>query len=353
MSDGNYSGADKILHQIVFGGRATSNLFFDVESALYGRKLKSPAQGRHVFISGLARAGTTLLLNILHSSDQFASLTYRDMPLVMAPNLWRSMSSKHSEASELRERAHGDGMMVNADSPEALEEVFWRTFSGPKYLRKHALVPMKADTETLKAFRKYVALILRRYDRSRYLSKNNNSILRLPSIARAFPNATILIPFRHPASHAASLLRQHLRFVETHKKDPFSRKYMTWLAHHEFGLDHRRFQFGDNIVGGDPNEIGYWVDLWVEAYSYLLDTHQAISERAVFICYEDVTSDAAGSLARLQEVLELDIDPSISILPAKVPPVLETVDLERALSVYTALRQHPASFDASASGVGT
>lgn len=352
MSDGNYSRADKILHQIVLSGRATSNLFFDVESSLYGRKLESPAQGRHVFISGLARAGTTLLLNILHSSDQFASLTYRDMPLVMAPNLWRSMSSKHSEASELRERAHGDGMLVNADSPEALEEVFWRAFSGPKYLKKNALKPMIADTETLKAFRKYVALILRRYGRTRYLSKNNNSILRLPSLARAFPKSTILIPFRHPASHAASLLRQHQRFVETHTDDPFSRKYMTWLAHHEFGLDHRRFQFSESFKTGDPSEIGYWVDLWSDAYAFLLETHPAISEQAVFVCYEDVTSNANRSLTQLSALLDLAIDPSISILPAKAPPELENVDLGRALSVYDALRQHPASFNASLSGGG-
>ena len=42
--------------------------------------------------------------------------------------------------------------------------------------------------------------------RTRYLSKNNNNILRLPALARAFPQALILIPFRDPLTHAASLL---------------------------------------------------------------------------------------------------------------------------------------------------
>ena len=343
MSDDNYSRADKLLHQLVLGGRSMSNLLFDIETARYGRKLPSPAQGHHVFISGLARAGTTLCLNILHESQQFASLTYRDMPLVMAPNLWRSMSSGHAKQSELRERAHGDGVLVNADSPEALEEVFWRTFEGSNYILPDHLVPMTAHVDTLKAFRKYVALILHRYDKLRYLSKSNNSILRLPSIARAFPNATILIPFRHPAAHANSLLRQHERFLEDHKKNRFSKKYMTWLGHHEFGADHRRFQFSQNQVKGDPQQIEYWVRLWRDVYAYLLDTHAQLNARARFVCYEDLVSDFDAKSARMSEALEVEFSTSTVINRPPDPPDFGGPDLEHAIALYERLRSHPAS----------
>ena len=37
----------------------------------------------HVFITGLARSGTTILLNALYKSNIFASLTYSDMPFVL------------------------------------------------------------------------------------------------------------------------------------------------------------------------------------------------------------------------------------------------------------------------------
>lgn len=343
MSDSNYSWADKILHQIALSGRSTPNLFFDLESALHGGKLDNPAQGKHVFIAGLARAGTTLLLNLLHSSDQFASLTYRDMPFVMAPNLWRSLSSRHAKDSAARERAHGDGMMVSADSPEALEEVFWRTFSGAKYLRKSTLVPMTAETETLKAFRTYVALILKRYGKTRYLSKNNNSILRLPSLVRAFPKATILIPFRHPAMQARSLLTQHRRFVETHEADPFSQKYMAWLAHHEFGADHRCFQFTSEAVVGDPSQNGYWIDRWIDAYSYLLNSFDAIAESAKFVCFESVTAEPDRLRKVLGDAMSLSIDDSIEISPPPSVPEFAAPNLNRAVALYDELKSHAAN----------
>ena len=40
----------------------------------------------HVFVSGLARSGTTALLNALYQSGTFASLSYDDMPFILAPN---------------------------------------------------------------------------------------------------------------------------------------------------------------------------------------------------------------------------------------------------------------------------
>ena len=39
-----------------------------------------------MFLSSLPRSGTTLLLNYIHSSYEFYSLTYRNMPFIMAPN---------------------------------------------------------------------------------------------------------------------------------------------------------------------------------------------------------------------------------------------------------------------------
>ena len=37
----------------------------------------------HVFVMGLARSGTTVLLNALYESSEFASLSYKDMPFVL------------------------------------------------------------------------------------------------------------------------------------------------------------------------------------------------------------------------------------------------------------------------------
>ena len=114
------------------------------------------------------------------------SLTYADMPFVLAPNLWQRLSANGGEAGPKAERAHGDGIAVDFHSPEALDEVYWRIFSGGDYILADRLVPHVPDDELVAGYRDLMRLVLRRTGRSRYLSKNNNHLLRLESLARAF-----------------------------------------------------------------------------------------------------------------------------------------------------------------------
>src|SRR3546814_6546092 len=116
-----------------------TTLFRSQRASKAGEAVPEVIAGEHVFVTGLARAGTTVMLRHLHRSGAFRSLTYRDMPFVLAPNLWQRFSARWQERQEERLRAHGDRLMVNADSPEALEEVFWRIFTGREYIRRDGL----------------------------------------------------------------------------------------------------------------------------------------------------------------------------------------------------------------------
>lgn len=123
----DYGFFDQLIHRLVLSGRPVREMMFDAETAIF-RKVVNDAPINNVFISGLARSGTTALLNGLFQSNVFASLTYRDMPFVLAPNLWNSLSRSKKRNATLRERAHKDGVMINVQSPEAFEEVFWSLF---------------------------------------------------------------------------------------------------------------------------------------------------------------------------------------------------------------------------------
>jgi len=223
-----------------------------------------------------------------HATGRYRSLTYRDMPFVLAPNLWRRLSLISRRDIESSERAHGDSLLVDADSPESLDEVFWRVFAGDEYLESDRLTPHAPDAELVEKYVRYVNAILSASDSrlDRYLSKNNNNILRLDTIHQAFPKALILIPFREPLQQAHSLLRQHLRFSTLQAKRKFTLAYMTWLGHHEFGLDHRPMQF----AGAAPNPyaadtLDYWLHVWCETYSWL---EHSKPKPALFVCYEDL-----------------------------------------------------------------
>jgi hypothetical protein len=277
---------------------------FDIELSTYRKHLVDYQDAAHVFVSGLARAGTTLLMRVLFDSSEFSSLTYRDMPFVLAPNMWSKLSGGSRKHMQAKERAHGDGMMVDFDSPEALEEVFWRVNCGKQYIRKNCLLPMDADSDVITHFRQYVNLVLHRYQGTRYLSKNNNNILRMPAIRKAFPNSLILVPFRNPRQHARSLMRQHSRFCQLQSEDGFVRKYMTWLGHHEFGLDHRPFRFAESDPGkhSDPGKIEYWMQRWIEAYSFVLEQVSSDEVDCLFVSYESLCSHPAQVLEHLSRV---------------------------------------------------
>jgi len=284
-----YGRLDKLLHRLALHFRPLAELSFDLDQRSLKIDVDAVSRQKHVFVSGLARAGTTILMRRLYATHAFQSLTYQHMPFVLAPNMWMRMSSQGTKPLEAKERAHGDGILVNAQSPESLDEVFWRIFDGEAYIHADRLSLHDPSDELIGSFRRYVAAILQSAGTEerpelRYLSKNNNNILRLPSIAKAFPESLILIPFRHPLSHAHSLLRQHRNFLEN---KGFERSYMAWLAHHEFGADHRPFRFSaeDRPLNEDPMEPDYWLSRWSDAYEWLERTAPA---NALFVCYEDL-----------------------------------------------------------------
>jgi len=80
-----YSWWQKKLHQFALSTNLIREVTFDIESSLISI---TQTNDNHVFVSGLARSGTTVILNAIYKSNQFASLSYKDMPFVLAPNLW-------------------------------------------------------------------------------------------------------------------------------------------------------------------------------------------------------------------------------------------------------------------------
>ena len=284
----DYSLMDRWLHWLALEPMAVRQLSFDVECQfalpVQTRQANSSTDqswtgDRAVYVCGLARSGTTMLLQFLDQTDSFKSLTYRDMPFVLAPNLWRKMNRFSSRQAQLKERAHGDEVLVGYDSPESFEEVFWRTFGESARARADSYGSDDITEETLRKFANYRTLVanpkMDTRDNTvkprRYLSKNNNNLLRLRTLT-ADPSATVLLVYRNPVDTARSLYRLHQSFCTTHNDD-FTRRYMGWLGHHEFGPNHLPLSFAVPRMnpGFKPEEPDYWLDYWNAIYSYVLD----------------------------------------------------------------------------------
>lgn len=307
----DYSVLDRILHRIAFSAPSIQLTAADIEKKFFGEFYSEMLGARPIFITSLPRAGTTLLLEMLHKFPSLATHNYRDMPFVMAPIFWSRMSRAFRKDSQLRERAHGDGMQIGYDSPEAFEEIFWRTFWPEKYSDTSIAlwtaddVKGEAHAFFIEHMKKIIAL--RRPDRTgdgRYISKNNGNIARLDLITCMFPDAEILVPFRQPIEHAASLLRQHRNFIDMHKHDPFIRRYMADIGHYEFGDLHRPIMFPglDALISGrDPSTIDYWLGYWIATFEYVLSRRDEV----VLVSYESTCIGGRKALRGICARLEI------------------------------------------------
>lgn len=330
-----YRRLDRWLHWLALAPESSRRLAFDLERqfALPDRSTvvdgaagcgEDDPAARAVYVCGLARSGTTILLRVLGELDAFRSLTYRDMPFVLAPNIWAALTRSGQQDALPSERAHGDGMLVDFDSPEAFEEVFWRTFG--EALPDDSCDGMVPPTDdVMSAFADYRALVANPRargtgggtTRKRYLSKNNNNLMRLGALSRD-TTATILLAYRDPVATAQSLHRQHLNFCSVHARDGFGRRYMRWLGHREFGLDHRPFCFARPGMDPalSPDDVNYWLDYWNAVYRHILQQQDA---RFILVNHEILRRHPVGMLTNLLRTLGID---------ANIPPLAELISPE-------------------------
>ena len=296
----SYSKAEKNLHKLYLSNYFLSKSSLEMEEILYGHKAKKQIVEQYVFITGLARSGTTALMNKIFNTQEYASLQYSNMPILLAPNLWNKKLK-----IEKHERAHGDGIIIDGNSPEEFDEYFWKVFLKDSYI-KDGLIPHKVEDTVLDKYLTYVSLICYSKGKQKYISKNNNNILRLSSLKK-IEGSKIIVLFREPLSHASSLMKLHLSFSENQKEDPFVLDYFNYLGHHEFGLDHKPFLLTDDFVNNRADysidDLNYWLLIWINYYEYLLGH---FNEEFILVSFEDLINEPNSVFEYVRTVLEIN-----------------------------------------------
>ena len=146
MTETPYGRVDRALHRIAFGALGAQRRLAAIETRMFRDRIDPAHARRPVFVTSLPRAGTTVLLEALAALPEFAAATYRHMPFTLLPLLWTDASRRFQQAARPAERAHGDGLAVGFDSPEAFEETLWMAF-WPTHYRGGAIRPWTADAQ--------------------------------------------------------------------------------------------------------------------------------------------------------------------------------------------------------------
>lgn len=306
---------------------------------------------RPIYVTGLARSGTTILLELLNAHPATVSHRYRDFPFLEMPITWdRFLASAMKSPDAATERAHGDGLLVTPDSPEAMEEILWMRF----FPKAHdPLVTNVLDRETVNPkfeafYRRHIQKLLWLRGGSRYLAKGNYNISRLSYLAKLFPDAHFIVALRKPEEAISSSIRQHFRFIAAAKADPAGVKYMARAGHFEFGPGRRPICFGDPLATAevrqlwDQNkEVEGWALYWTQMHGWLkqqLSGDTGLAKQIVLIDHDRLAARAKEQLGALHETLGLSLENTeleklaARVSASKTSPDLSTADQETIAS---------------------
>lgn len=317
MQLNQHSKISQWLHNFYLGNRSVAELSFDLECMLSG---KTVAPEQAVFVTGLARSGTTTVFNHIYNSDEYASLVYSDMPFLLMPNLW----GKHQRSldNSKTERFHGDNIFVGADSPEALSEFSWKTFLKDSYIKNDYLKIHDLEPEHFSKYEKYMSLICRARGKSKFLSKNNNNILRIKGLLKLNTPKKIIMLYRHPIEHAGSLMKLHIRFSKRQKEDPFVLRYFNYLGHHEFGLNQKPFYLDQDVYEQmchlDKLNFDFWLMSWFNYYSHVVKHHL---NDVILVSFKDICEQPLKVYPYINA--QLSIDKHIQYPDPYTPPTYE------------------------------
>jgi len=308
-----YSPSEQFIHAMAFSSPRVQTAASWLEDRLITDASVTPS-APPVFVTSIARGGTTALLNALHDIPGVATHTYRDMPFIAAPRLWDRLSGGAKRQVARKRRAHDDGLEIDLDSPEAFEEILWKMFWPEKYDGDGIAIWGSADRKP--AADRFIARHMAKIVAARqasgktdgagqavYCSKNNANIARISYLTESFPGCRIVVPVRRPESHAASLMRQHKNFVKLQADEPFVQRYMRDIGHFEFGLIHKPLMFpGFRIGAHDPSSPDYWLDYWVHAFRYIREN----ADKCLFVLQDDLRAKPIDTINALCSALELD-----------------------------------------------
>lgn len=300
----------------------------DLETNAHKDQLDAIPIDRPIYIAGLARSGSTILLELMAEHEATGTHRYRDFPPLFTPIFWnRAFGRIYAPDTPPMERAHKDRILVTPDSPEALEEVLWMHFFPHAHDEKHSDV-LGRDTENAafeRFYRQHLKKILFLRQASRYLSKGNYNLTRLGYLAKLFPDARFVVPVRDPLWHIASLRKQHRLFRAEESRDPRILAHMRRVGHYEFGLDRRivhlgdeesaraiRADWGGNEVEG-PDEVRGWARLWAELYGFVteqLEGDEDLRERTMIVRYEELCDRPERTLEAVFAHVGLPLEPA-------------------------------------------
>jgi len=261
-----------------------------------------------IYVTGLARSGTTVVLEMLNQHRDLASHRYLHMVVPYVPNWFQKLADNVPIMTAPSERLHKDGLFVNKNSPEAVEEIFWqRYFDNALDESLSNVLDVSTSNPQFESFyRTNIKKLLLNRKAERYLAKNNYNVTRMEYLLHLFPDAKFVLMIRNPFDHIASLAKQDQIFKEMETDEPRLLEWTKLIGHREFGSakvcinvdNYERIQTIRSKWNNKETYVEGWAIYWASIYERVhktLEKNPIVKKAALVVRYEDMC-DSPGEV---------------------------------------------------------
>jgi len=300
--------------------KSLSLLLSKIETLHLKRDIAKIEIDRPIYITGLARAGTTIILEMLEKHPDLATHNYKNLLLPYLPYWFSKITDKTHFYSEPFERLHSDGIIVTRDSPEAVEEIFWQRFFSNSHNEEITNINSRYDSNPKfeSFYYKHIKKLLSYQKCPRYLAKNNYIFTRLDYLLNIIPSSRVLLIIRDPVDQIASLIKQTELYLKLGDRFPLLPDWLEMLGHYEFGRNQLCINMGNteiihNIRNYWKKKSSYvkgWALYWSSIYDFIanqLKTNRKIAKASLVVRYDDLCENPERIIDRILNHTELPV----------------------------------------------
>ena len=298
---------------------AVGNMLHTLESSWMKKRIEPLSVDRPIYVTGLARAGTTITLEMLSKHPDVATHRYLHMVMPYVPHWIQSFAEKTPLMLSPIERLHQDRIMINRNSPEAVEEIFWQRYFDDVLDESKTSVMGKdvSNPEFEEFYKSHIRKLMGDQQRTRYAAKNNYNVARMEYLQKLFPDVKFLIIVRNPFDHIASLAKQDIILNEVERLNPQLLDWTKIVGHREFGGAKICINLDDSDLVQEirshwadrDSYVEGWAKYWASIYSYVHETlknNKTLADATLVVRYETLCESPNDTIDKIVQHTELD-----------------------------------------------
>jgi len=289
-----------------------------LETSRLRKRIAPISVKKPIFIAGLARAGTTIMLEMLSKHPDLATHQYQHLIMPYIPYAINLAIKNMQIQAKPSERVHQDGIIIDQNSPEVVEEIFWQQFFTNAHNQNVSNILGKEVHKPKFEFfyKNHIKKLLLSQNASRYLTKNNYNITRLEYLQKLFPSSKFILMIRNPINQIASSIKQTELFSNIERQKPLFQDWLRVIGHHEFGNGVKCINTGNpeminrirNLWKNKKTIVKGWAYYWHSIYEYianLLEENTEIKKASYIVNYDDLCENSAVIIEELIDFLEV------------------------------------------------